>query len=271
MLPPIDLDNPLFSVRVRNANMNDVLTLFRPVFLRMGINKFEFKDQLSHLRREFYSKFVRTAFRQYLIGMRTIKGQVARRTRRALRGRLRILEEDRKEDAIAAEIRVTDMVSRPGSTRRSALGSRLMGTYMRSTGIDERLRIRNAIRNRQFRLLMRKLDEMDKLDKMREEKLHLERSDEEKDRDEAKNSFALDQMLHHDAEFVRSVYEEFPIMTSKVGSRLEKYRLSFYAWCMHIREHGVRTWEEQNTARGNMTEFSIKFDNWKKRMPILRY
>lgn len=270
MLPPIDLDNPLFSVRVRDANMNDVLSLFRPVFLRMGSMNHNHKEQLSYIRQEFYSQFVRTAFRHYLIHMRTTKRQVARRTRRALRGRPRILEEDRKEDAIAAEIIVTDMVSRPGSTR-SALGWRLMDTYMRSTGIDERLRLRTAIRDRQFRLLIRKLDELDKLDEKREEKLYLERSDEEKDRDEAKNSYALDRMLHHDAEFVRSVYEEFPIMTSKVGSKVEKYRMSFDAWCMHIRQHGVRSWESQNTAIGNMITFSMKLDYWKKRMPILRY
>lgn len=270
MLPTFYIDHPFFSVKVKDANMQDLLTLFRPVFLRMGIRKDQFKSQLLHIRREFYSQFVRTAFLKYLIVMRKIKRQVARRTQRAFVGRPIISEEDRKENAIVAETKLTDIVSRPRSTRRSALGPMLMGAYMRSTGIDERLRLRTAIRDRQFRLLKRKLIQLIREDTIKEIKRYNNRSDDEVEVERAKNSFALDRMLHHDGDFVRSIYSQFPLWQRMEGSKDKKtYLSSFDSWCMHIMINGVRLWERQNTLEGEMIDFAMKFDKWKKKMPIL--
>lgn len=268
MLPAFYIDHPFFSVKVRDANMQDLLTLFRPVFLRMGIRKDGFKEQLLHLRREFYVQFVRTAFMRYLIGMRDMKMQVFRRTRRAFRGRPLILEQDRKEDAIVAEVELTDIVSRPRSTRRSAIGPMLMGAYMRSTGIDERLRLRTAIRNRQFRLLIRKLTQLIHEDTAKENKRYDERSDDEVEMEKTKNKFALEKMLHHDGDFVRSVYSQFPLWrVAQGGSKFGKYCLSFESWCIHIIKNGVRVWERR--IQGDMMDFVMTFDKWKKKMPIL--
>lgn len=262
MLPAFYIDHPFFSVKVRDANMQDLLTLFRPVFLRMGIRKDGYKEELLHLRREFYSQFVRTAFLNYLIGMRKIKRQVARRTQRAFVGRPIISEQDRKEDAIVAETELTDIVSRPRSTRRSSIGPVLMGAYMRSTGIDERLQLRTAIRDRQFRLLKRKLIKLIKEDMKKANELYNNRSDDEIELDQAKDSFALDQMLHKDGKFVHSIF-----LVHRLCNKY-KIRLTFEEWCTHIRTNGLVIFEKQG-IKGDLADFAMKFDNWKKKMPIL--
>lgn len=267
MLPPFQIDHPVFSVRVKDASLNDMLPLFKPIFLRIGITKDGFLAQLLDIKREFHAFFVRAAFLQYLIHMRDKKRQVARRTQRAY-GRPRVAESFRKEDAMVAEVTIADIVGRRVGSRprtRSALGPRLMSAYMRSTGINESRRLRTARSNRDFQLLVNKLNQLIREDTLKENKAYNERSDDEIERDEARNEYAIDNMILHDGDFVRSIYLECAFWISRKGSRLEKRLMSFDEWRLHIIWSGLRSFP----CEGNMHDFFIKFDKWRKMMPHL--
>lgn len=84
----IAIHHPFFSVKVKDAHINDLLVLFEELFLRMDIAK------------RYYNNFVRLPYRDYLNIARKNYMRNASRTELARLGYPRVIEKKRIEKRI---------------------------------------------------------------------------------------------------------------------------------------------------------------------------
>ena len=257
----IAIHHPFFSVKVKDAHINDLLVLFEELFLRMDIAKDGHREFMLQVIRRYWNSFVRHPYRDYLNMARKNHMRNAARTELARLGYPRVMEEDRKEDFIVAESKITDIAG-------SAIGPRIMSAYMQSTGhIDEEMRLRATMHDREFELLIKKLTRLLQNDIWKETKLYDERSDDERERDEAKNKFAIDQMILHDGKVVRSIFTEYPIVQQYKGSKIH---MPFESWYGYIVKQGMKYYEDdEDDKEDDMIDFFNKFNKWKKMTPSL--